>query len=129
MTVDYKVGYKRPPKTTQFRRGQSGNPRGRPKHTRNLKTDLAEELASPISITVQGRAATVSKQKALIMALMTKAMKGDTRAQAMIFNLVRQLLDLDAQLDETIKRPSPADEEIVNAFLKRHLTTTNGGSQ
>ena len=98
MTVDYKVGYKRPPKTTQFRRGQSGNPRGRPKHTRNLKTDLAEELASPISITVQGRAATVSKQKALIMALMTKAMKGDTRAQAMIFNLVRQLLDLDAQL-------------------------------
>ena len=45
MPDDYKVGYKQPPKTAQFQKGKSGNPRGRPKNARNLKTDLAEELA------------------------------------------------------------------------------------
>ena len=41
---EYDVGYKKPPKRTQFKPGQSGNPRGRPKGTKNLKTDLAEAL-------------------------------------------------------------------------------------
>jgi hypothetical protein len=73
MPDDYKVGYKHPPKTAQFQKGKSGNPRGRPKHTRNLKTDLAEELSSRISITVQGKVATVSKQKAVIMASIARS--------------------------------------------------------
>ena len=42
------VGYKRPPKHTQFKPGQSGNPRGRGKNTRNFKTDLVEELREQI---------------------------------------------------------------------------------
>ncbi len=33
------VGYCKPPKRTRFQPGQSGNPRGRPKGTKNLKTD------------------------------------------------------------------------------------------
>jgi hypothetical protein len=55
MPEDDKVGYKRPPKTRQFQKGKSGNPKGRPKNTRNLKTDLAEELTSRISGKQRGR--------------------------------------------------------------------------
>src|ERR1700742_2968486 len=44
------VGYKRPPKHTQFRPGQSGNPKGRPKGTQNLKSDLREELGEIVRV-------------------------------------------------------------------------------
>jgi hypothetical protein len=128
MPDDYKVGYKHPPKTAQFQKGKSGNPRGRPKHTRNLKTDLAEELSSRISITVQGKVATVSKQKAVIMASIARAIKGDMKAAAMIFNLVMQLLEPVAQSDDAIVRPS-ADQEIIEEFLERHLPPPKGDGQ
>jgi hypothetical protein len=62
MATDYEIGFKRPPKASQFKKGESANPRGRPKGTRNLKTDLAEELASWVTMTVQGKKRTVSKQ-------------------------------------------------------------------
>jgi uncharacterized protein DUF5681 len=124
MPDDDKVGYKRPPKSKQFHKGKSGNPKGRPKNTRNLKTDLAEELTSRISITAHGRATSVTKQKALVMALLTRAIKGDARAAIVIVNLVRQLLEPDGQFDDATMQPSPADQEIVEAFLKRQVTNS-----
>jgi hypothetical protein len=46
----YQVGYGKPPKHTQFKLGESGNPQGRSKGTKNLKTDLAEELCEKIVV-------------------------------------------------------------------------------
>ena len=65
----YEVGYGKPPKHTQFEPGQSGNPRGRPKGTKNLKTDLMEELGEKILVREGEQARRVSKQRAVVMAL------------------------------------------------------------
>ncbi len=48
MPGDYEVGYKKPPPQSRFRKGRSGNPKGRPKATKNFKTDLMEELRERI---------------------------------------------------------------------------------
>ena len=55
MSDEYEVGHGKPPKHTQFKPGESGNPKGRPKGTKNLATDLSEELAEMIVVNEGGR--------------------------------------------------------------------------
>jgi hypothetical protein len=119
MTDDDKVGYKHPPMTTQFRRGQSGNPKGRPKGTRNLKTDLVEELYEQIRITAQGDSYKVTKQRALIKALVARALKGDTRAATLILNMRYRLIEPE-QDDQPPSDLSPEDARLLQGYLQRH---------
>ena len=79
---DYEVGYKCPPKATQFKPGQSGNPKGRPGGVKNLSTDLQEELESTIVISENNQQREITKQRAVIKTMFAKAMKGDIRASS-----------------------------------------------
>jgi len=86
----YEVGYGKPPVATQFKKGKSGNPRGRPKGARGVRTLLAEALAQQITISEAGRTSRVSKSEALILSLITRAIKGDIRAAAQILRLMEE---------------------------------------
>ena len=44
MADEYEVGYGKPPKDSQFKKGESGNKRGRPKGVKNLKTEVDAPL-------------------------------------------------------------------------------------
>jgi hypothetical protein len=68
---DYEVGYKKPPKDSQFKKGESGNPKGRKKNTRNLKTDLTKILEKRISVREGERKFRVSGQEGMLMSLMS----------------------------------------------------------
>lgn len=57
---DYNVGYKNPPKDTQFKKGMSGNPKGRPKGTKNIRTVLNDTLNEKIQITQNGKTSTAT---------------------------------------------------------------------
>ena len=60
---DYKVGYKKPPLHTRFQKGQSGNPRGRPRGSKNLSTLLADALNEPVVVTEDGGRRKISKRE------------------------------------------------------------------
>ena len=117
---DYDVGYGRPPQASRFRPGQSGNPSGRPKGAKSLTTDLAEELGEVIRIREGDRELKVSKQRAMLKALVAKALKGDARAANLLITLVAK-----ATLEETQAQPQSAealadvDCQILDAFLAR----------
>jgi hypothetical protein len=77
---DDDVGYGKPPVHGRFVRGRSGNPKGRPRGSKNFQTDLLAELEEPISIRVGERVRSISKQRALIKTMMSRALKSDVRA-------------------------------------------------
>ena len=83
------VGYRRPPKHTQFQKGKSGNPRGRPKKTASFQSDLAAELQEKLTLTEHGKEKRVTKQRALIKTLTSAAIKKDIRAVSALLACIR----------------------------------------
>ena len=80
---DYEVGYGKPPKNTQFQKGVSGNPKGRPKQCRNFDDELIRESNSLMTINENGRRKRISKHKVAIKQLIKLAMTGSTQALRM----------------------------------------------
>jgi hypothetical protein len=119
----YKVGYGKPPKTRQFKKGKSGNPRGRPKGSLNLATDLTAELGEHITVREDGRPRKVSKQRALIKSLMAKALQGDVRAMASLLALYARVITESPHDDN---QPIEADElQVLRRFAPRLLRSVN----
>ena len=83
----YEVGYGKPPKHSRFQPGESGNPAGRPKDSRNIKKVLRDVAQETIDMKEDGQRMRVSKQEALIRGLMASALKGDTRAAKLLIDL------------------------------------------
>ena len=115
-----KVGYRKPPTKTRFKAGQSGNPNGRPKGSVNLKTDLRSELSEKIRIREGERSLKVSKQRAMLKALVAKALKGDARAANVVLTLVDRLFEPEAVAEE-VPALTADDQAILERFLARRL--------
>jgi hypothetical protein len=112
----YKVGYGKPPKANQFKKGRSGNPRGRPRGRLNLATDLAGELSEQITVREDGRPRRITKQRALIKSMTAKALQGDIRASAAILALYARVIGetpddpdqgIEAEELQTLRRFAP----------------------
>lgn len=116
--MDEPVGNKRPPRHSRFKKGQSGNPRGRPKGSLNLKTDLLAELAEVIVVTEGGTQRKITKQRAFVKSTIAKAIKGDGRAAAALIGMIAKLVPPEAQEPEQ-RAVGEDDQAIIDAFLRR----------
>lgn len=117
----YDVGYGKPPRSGQFQKGKSGNPRGRPKGARGLKTDLKAELGERVTITENGQPRKLTKQQLVVKQLMAKAVKADMRAISKITELVISLLGPDDEVPANTSRISQDDEAILQKFKDRQF--------
>jgi hypothetical protein len=114
------VGYKRPPRHSQFKKGQTGNPKGRPKNVRNFKTELRAELAEQIVVRENGREYKISKLRAFVKALVAGAIKGDMRAaNALVTFSTKTLSGPEDVAPESA--PTADDQDIIDAFVDREL--------
>lgn len=120
---DYEVGYGKPPKQTQFKPGQSGNRKGRPKGARGLKTVIMEDAATRIPVLEAGKKRKKPKLDVLVQSTFSRAMKGDARAAAQYFDLLKRYLP-DEETETTDEGLSPEEESILQS-LKMRLSRTN----
>ncbi|HLM82210.1 MAG TPA: DUF5681 domain-containing protein [Terriglobales bacterium] len=111
--MDYEVGYGKPPKVSQFKKGESGNPRGRAKHTRNLKTDLTRILGQKISVREGDRKFKVSGQEGVLMSLMAKSLKGDTKAITTLINLAVRIFGTEGAFPDAGERFTPQEQQML----------------
>lgn len=91
MSDDHKVGYKKPPKHSQFKKGKSGNPRGRLKKQQGMLEQVMRALSKKLRITVDGKTQDVSAICGIVLAMIKEALKGDVRAASQVFNLCDRL--------------------------------------
>ncbi|TXC73386.1 hypothetical protein FSZ31_01095 [Sphingorhabdus soli] len=121
---DDEVGYGRPPKHTRWQKGQSGNPRGRPKSSRGLKADLHAELISRMEIQMNGKRISGTKQQLMLKTLTARAASGDVRAIKALIDLVMQVFGPEDRGAEA-KRLSTQDQQILDQLLGRGALTAS----
>jgi hypothetical protein len=113
------IGFCRPPQATRFKKGFSGNPKGRPKHSLNVATAFIKASREKVIINEGGKRKTVTKLEAALKQLVNKAASGDHRS-------CQQLIDL-AHDAEAKQQASPGqepvltdlDQEVVEGILQR----------
>lgn len=121
---DYEVGKNKPPKEHQWPPGVSGNPGGRKKGSRGLKTDLKAELNTRITITENGKTITLTKQQVILKALATKAAKGDVKAANSIVALTIQMHGI-----EDVREGKSQISEADKAILADYMASITGSSE
>lgn len=112
---EQKVGYKSPPKNTQFKKGQSGNPSGRPKGSKSVEDAIFEQLGKEIGIPENGQ--TVIKQFAEIiaMSMCKEAAKGS-------YKHARLVMEVQDRVQERLDREEAKqkqEEEFENSYQNR----------
>jgi hypothetical protein len=86
---DYEVGYGRPPRASQFQKGQSGNPAGRPKSSKSMSDRIRDQLNTSITALNDGQRIVVTKQQAIIRQLIKRALAGDAQAAEILLRQAR----------------------------------------
>jgi hypothetical protein len=85
---DTAVGYKRPPKHSQFQPGRSGNPKGRPRKQKGPRQLLEDALNEAATITENGISKVLSKKQIVFKVLVASAIKGNSKAMTAVFKLM-----------------------------------------
>ena len=96
----YDVGFAKPPKHTRFKKGQSGNPNGRPRKKPDLYLELTQVLHENVTVTVDGQPEKVTVQQALLLRLRDQALKGEIWAEKLLQKVVGAMPDSMSKYDD-----------------------------
>jgi hypothetical protein len=110
----------RRPKRRAITKGRSGNPKGRPKGSKNLATLLSEALDEKVSVTEDGRRRRVTKRELVITQLVNKSASADLRAIKQLTDIVQGVERRAGSEPTPPPVPTAADEEVI-AYLKAKM--------
>jgi hypothetical protein len=109
------VGYGRPPRANQFKPGESGNPKGRPKGAKSAETILGELLQQKISLNERGRTRRITVLEGILRRIAEDCLKGNTKSAAFLLNRLQTMSS-----DETDESGLNEDEQtVLETYLKK----------
>ena len=115
--MPYETGYRRPPESGRFKKGKSGNPKGRPKGSSNFLTLLEQELSQSIVVNENGKKKTITRMQAMVKRIVAGALQGDLKALMTLVEILRRT----GKFEETdINSLIPDDyESILDSFVEQ----------
>ncbi len=120
-----RVGYKSPPVETRFKKGQSGNPKGRPKGAKGFLTELREELDETILVHEGKNTRRLTKRRVIAKRLVEGGLRGDPKAIHAIARVDEQAQHAPDPRDPVTT--SAEDDAILERFLARGSRNQAGG--
>ena len=116
MTETYDIGYGKPPKASQWKRGQSGNPKGRPKTRADHLQDAAAILSKPVTARMpDGKSVSLDSIEAAYLAQCRKGLKGNAPA---LIHAIKLMLEVQPAIDNRQAEKLQAREKVLAAFEK-----------
>ena len=113
------VGYAKPPRHTRFKKGQSGNPNGRPQGSPNLATAIERVLLEQVVVNEDGEPKIVNKLEAMVKQMVNNAVSGDARARQQVMGVLH-VMEGGAEAPVT---PGPVlgqdDQQVMQQILAR----------
>src|SRR5271165_7179085 len=112
------VGYGKPPRHSRFQPGRSGNPKGRPRGSKNLAAVVLREARKRVRVSGPDGTRTATKVEASVMQLANQSAKGDLASQ-------RQFLTLVKSSEESLSHngapgsPQESDQIVTQSILRR----------
>jgi hypothetical protein len=121
------VGYLQPPAANQFRKGQSGNPAGRPKGAKSLRTVIKEAGSKKLSVVEDGKRKKKSKIDLMVTQMFNRAAQGEARFTQMALDQYSNIENRPAA-DGNSPAFEEADLPVIAHIIARIRRTTEGNS-
>jgi Family of unknown function (DUF5681) len=122
------TGYGRPPEHARFKPGSSGNPKGRRKNSRNLKTIIQQALTSSVTLREGSRTRTVSKLEGIVLRQVESALKGNEKAALAVLRMASHV-DLLSGSDNSSENNelTAAEKRILDEFITNTAKASSRG--
>ena len=125
--MTYEVGYRRPPASGQFKKGASGNPKGRPKGSRNFLTLLDKELSQRIVVTENGKKKSLTRLQAMVKRMVAGALQGDQKQLLVLVEILRRSGSLSPEGAEHLLPDNY--EAILDAYVDSRRAESSAGNE
>ena len=117
-------GYKKPPEHCRFKKGQSGNPKGRPKGSKGLTAWFQDIMHRPVHAKENGKIRKMTGIEAILYQQRNAALAGDKQAIKEVLRL-QQILEFSGAVDDVQAIPHELDMQLLKGLRQRLSTATS----